>query len=236
MTKISIAPSKRGVQAVVGALAFAAASGWTYWQQPAPIADQPKPIVQMVRPEHVAPALTPAQLIRKQVAEGKTPPAVRLAVDHLIIPWEGLVLKSHWDKFSRRYDICYGDTLIDGEPVKAGMVVTKAYCDALLIRRVIHDYYLPLVDGVAGFALAPDSVQASMTSGAYNFGVGRQKQSKTSKFVGTREYAKACGAQLVFIKSGGHEVDGLKKRRGMGDKQRKGEGEICLSGLSKRDL
>ncbi|MBN9550488.1 MAG: glycoside hydrolase [Alphaproteobacteria bacterium] len=235
MAKISISPSKRGAQAVVGALAFAAASGWTYWQQPAPLPDQPKPIVQMVRPAVVAPALTPEKLIHQQIAAGKIPPAVRLAVDHLIIPWEGLVLKSHWDKFSKRYDICYGDTLIDGKPVKPGMVVTKAYCDALLIKRVIHDYYLPLVDGVKGYAVAPDSVQASMLSGAYNFGAGRQIKSKTAGFVGKGQYADACRAQLVFIKSGGHEVEGLKKRRGMGDKQRKGEGEVCLSGLPKKD-
>jgi lysozyme len=38
------------------------------------------------------------------------PPAVVLATGTLIKGWEGLVLESHWDRYARIWDICYGET------------------------------------------------------------------------------------------------------------------------------
>jgi len=90
-----------------------------------------------------------------------TPPAVILATDALIKPWEGLVLKSHWDRYAKIWDICYGET----KNITAGMTKTKAECEDMLKRRVYNDYYMPLVKRVPGFTDFPISVQATMISG-----------------------------------------------------------------------
>ncbi|MBY5503150.1 lysozyme [Rhizobium leguminosarum] len=165
-------------------------------------------------------------------SEPATPAAVVLATDSLIKPWEGLVLKSHWDSFSNRWDICYGDTLINGKPVAAGMSFTPAECDAILKRRVYNDYYLPLTKQIKGFKSFPVSVQAAQISGAYNFGVGGMVGSRAAKLAAEGRYRQACEAQTAWNKAGGHIVNGLVKRREMGDAQRIGEAELCVSGLS----
>jgi len=164
--------------------------------------------------------------------ERPVPPAVALAVDSLIIPWEGLVLSSHWDRYARIYDICYGETRINGKPVTAGMRFTKPECRSFLIPRVVNDYYKPLTECIDGFERMPVSIQASMISGAYNYGPRAQCNSRAAQFARDNAYRQACEAQTAFNKAGGHTVPGLVLRREMGDTQRIGEGELCLSGLS----
>lgn len=162
------------------------------------------------------------------LAPSGPPPAVVLAVDHLIKPWEGLVLKSHWDRYAKIYDICYGET----KGIGPGMVKTKAECESMLMTRVVNDYYKPLVKCVPRFTKAPISVQATLTSGAYNFGVGAACKSTAARMVAAGKYREACIAQTAFNKAGGQIVNGLVKRREMGDAQRIGEAELCISGLS----
>lgn len=206
-----IVATGRGKAAVAAAMVAAGTSAWTAY-----IATLPDPRV---------------AAIHDAVEKGYIPPAVQLAIDKLILPWEGLVLRAHWDRFSKRYDICHGETLINGKPVTVDMVFTPGECKAMLIRRVIHDYYLPLVDGVKDYWQAPISVQASMISGAYNFGAPGQKKSRTAKLVTAHQYRQACEAQTAWNKAGGEVVSGLVKRREMGDAQRLGEAELCVSGL-----
>ncbi|RWI33394.1 MAG: glycoside hydrolase [Mesorhizobium sp.] len=169
--------------------------------------------------------------VTMQPGERPVPPAVALAVDSLIIPWEGLVLSSHWDRYAKIYDICYGETMINGKPVKAGMRFTKAECRAFLIPRVMDDYYKPLTKCIDGFEDMPVSVQASMISGAYNYGPMAQCMSSASRHARMKNYRQACEAQTAFNKAGGHTVPGLVLRREMGDAQRIGEAELCVSGL-----
>lgn len=159
------------------------------------------------------------------------PAAVTLAVDSLIKPWEGLVLKSHWDPFAKIYDIGYGETLIDGKPVKAGVTITRQQAEAMLQRRVYRDYYVPLTKCIDGFEMKPVSLQASLISGAYNFGVNASCNSTAARFTRMNRYREACEAQTAFNKAGGQVVNGLVKRREMGDAQRIGEAELCVSGL-----
>ncbi|WP_062111172.1 lysozyme [Aureimonas sp. AU40] len=206
-----IVATKRGRAAIAGALALALTSGYAAFMGGVP-------------------AVTPATT-RAAIEQGITPPAVSLAVDRLIKPWEGLVLRSHWDPFAKIWDICYGETRINGKPVTAGMSFTPAECDAMLQRRVTRDYYLPLVDGAKGFLDAPVSVQAALISGAYNFGVGAALKSTAARRITERRYREACEAQTAFNKAGGRVVNGLVKRREMGDTQRLGEAELCVSGL-----
>lgn len=165
-------------------------------------------------------------------AEPERPAAVILATDTLIKPWEGLVLKSHWDPYAKIYDICYGETRLDGKPVQPGVTKTKAECDAILEARVRRDYYEPLTKQIKGFTRFPDSVQASMISGAYNFGVSGMVNSTAARLAVAGRYREACEAQTAWNKAGGRVVQGLVKRREMGDAQRAGEAEVCVSGLN----
>jgi lysozyme len=162
----------------------------------------------------------------------KPPASVVLAVDYLIKPWEGLVLTSHWDPFAKIYDICYGETLINGKPVTAGMSFTADQCKSMLITRVQRDYYTPLAKQIAGFTSFPTSVQAAEISGAYNFGVGGMVGSRAASLAKQGKYWEACEAQTAWNRAGGQVVNGLVKRREMGDAQRIGEAEICVSGLN----
>ncbi|MDR7147137.1 lysozyme [Rhizobium sp. BE258] len=163
--------------------------------------------------------------------EPATPAAVILATESLIKPWEGLVLKSHWDPYAKIYDICYGETRINGKPVTAGMSFTKAECDAILEKRVYADYYLPLTKRIRGFTSFPVSVQATQVSGAYNFGADGMVNSTAARLASQGRYKEACEAQTAWNKAGGQVVKGLVKRREMGDAQRIGEAELCVSGL-----
>lgn len=155
------------------------------------------------------------------------PPAVVLATDALIKPWEGLVLKSHWDRYAKIWDICYGET----KDIGPGMTKTVAECDAMLKRRVFTDYYLPLTRRIKGFTSFPISVQATMVSGAYNFGVSGMVNSTAARLAVQGRYREACEAQTAWNKAGGRVVRGLVLRREMGDAQRIGEAEVCVSGL-----
>ncbi|TBA38418.1 lysozyme [Rhizobium ruizarguesonis] len=199
-----IVATKRGKAAIVAAIIAAAAGGW--------------------------------QSLR-DTSEKVLPPSVILATNELILPWEGMVLSSHWDRFAKIYDICAGITKIDGKPVQPGMRFTKPQCEAMTREQIYNEYYLPLVKNVPGFTNFPVGVQAAMLSGAYNFGVGSVVSRKgMAGSTATRwhiagEYRKGCEAQTAFNRAGGIVVDGLVKRREMGDAQRKGEAEICISGL-----
>lgn len=199
-----IVATKRGKAAIAAALIAAAAGGWHSFRDTSPTV---------------------------------LPPAVILATDKLILPWEGMVLTSHWDQFAKIYDICAGITRIDGKPIKPGMSFTRAQCEAMTREQIYNDYYLPLVRGVPGFTTFPVGVQAAMLSGAYNFGVGSVASKKgMAGSTATRlhmagQYRMGCEAQTAFNKSGGIIVDGLVRRREMGDAQRAGEAEVCVSGL-----
>lgn len=161
----------------------------------------------------------------------KMDPAVILAVEKAIIPWEGLQLKSHWDPFAKIYDICYGETRINGKPVTPGMSFTADQCGAMLIARVNRDYYGQITKCAPKLPSAPISVQASMVSGAYNFGVRAWCNSTAARMIKAENWRGACEAQTAFNKAGGRIVNGLVKRREMGDAQRLGEAELCVSGL-----
>jgi len=160
-----------------------------------------------------------------------TPPAVILASNTLIKPWEGLVLKSHWDPFAKIWDICYGETRINGKPVASGMTKTVQQCEAMLTTRVYNDYYTPLTKQIKGFTSFPVSVQAAQISGAYNFGVGGMVGSRAAKLAIEGKYREACEAQTAWNRAGGQVVTGLVRRRENGDAQRIGEAEVCVSGL-----
>src|SRR3546814_14712878 len=88
---------------------------------------------------------------------------------------------------------------------------------------VVKDYFVPLVDGVKGFAAAPVSLQASMTSLAYNVGSYGAARSTAAKRLSAGNYKAACEAATAWNQAGGQVVRGLVLRREMGDAQRHGD-------------
>lgn len=166
-------------------------------------------------------------LMASRPGEEPVPASVRLSVDKLIVPWEGLVLRSHWDRYAGIWDICYGET----KGIGPNMVKTEPECRAMLMERVVNDYYRPLTKCIAGFDSKPISLQASLISGAYNFGVAAACRSTAARLTREGSYRAACEAQTAFNKAGGQIVNGLVKRREMGDAQRIGEAELCVSGI-----
>lgn len=153
--------------------------------------------------------------------------AVVLATGALIKPWEGLVLESHWDRYAKIFDICYGET----KGITAGMRKTKAECEAMLDRRVYTDFYLPLTVCIAGFDRKPISWQAAAISLAYNVGTGAVCRSTAARLAREGRYRESCQAMTAFNRAGGAVVRGLVLRREHGDGPRMGELEVCLEGL-----
>lgn len=153
--------------------------------------------------------------------------AVAVASTVLIKPWEGLVLRSHWDRYAKIWDICYGET----KGITAGMVKTKAECDSMLENRVYRDYYLPLTRCIKDFDEKPLSWRAVAISAAYNLGVNRICTSTAAELARDGRYRESCQAFTRFNRAGGDVVVGLKRRREHGDAQRIGELELCLEGV-----
>lgn len=153
--------------------------------------------------------------------------AVALATTALIQPWEGLVLNSHWDRYAKIWDICYGET----KGITAGMRKTKAECDAMLNKRVMNDFYLPLTRCIVRFEDKPLSWQAAAVSLSYNVGVPQVCNSTAAKLAREGRYKESCQAMTRFNRAGGEVVGGLTKRRTTGDAQRIGEQELCEAGL-----
>ncbi len=157
--------------------------------------------------------------------------AVALATTVLIQPWEGLVLRSHWDRYAKIWDICYGEA----KGVGPGMRKTKEECDAMLAKRVAEDFEPKIRACVKNYDRLPMSLQASLISLGYNVGTGAACKSKAVRFAEQGQYRQACEAATAFNLAGKgpdrQVVTGLVKRREMGDATRIGEAELCVSGL-----
>nr|WP_306932881.1 hypothetical protein [Agrobacterium larrymoorei] len=106
------------------------------------------------------------------------------------------------------------------------MTFTQPQCKDMLLRRVHHDYYKQIVQYSPNLSKAPTSVRASMISGSYNFGVGAWCRSTAKALVDAGQWKAACEAQTRF-----QQGRRLVNRREMGDAQRLGEAELCVSGL-----
>lgn len=162
----------------------------------------------------------------------KVPPAVVLAMETLIPPWESEELRAYLDKIAKPpvWTICAGDT----ENVRPGMVETRAGCAKRLRVRLIRDYYQPLTRCIAGFDKAPASWGAMMISLAWNIGVGGACKSTAARLGREEKFRESCDAATAFNRAGGKVIRGLVLRREMGDATRIGEGELCVTGLEMR--
>jgi GH24 family phage-related lysozyme (muramidase) len=161
---------------------------------------------------------------------GGTPDDVVLASTYLVEPWEGEVLKAYLDRIADPpvWTICAGDT----QNVKPGMVETPKGCKARLERRMTQEFRPALVKCIPGFNGKPISWRAMMDSLAWNIGARAACNSRAAAFGARNMFHESCIAATAFNRAGGRVVVGLVKRREMGDAQRLGEAEICVSGLN----
>jgi GH24 family phage-related lysozyme (muramidase) len=169
--------------------------------------------------------IVPTQRAAAAIAGAAT--AVALAVTALIQPWEGRSLVAYRDIVGV-LTICDGDT----ENVRPGLKVTPAECDRRTYTRVQRDYFIPLTKCILGFETRPVSWQAAMISLAYNVGVGAACRSTAAALGRQGRLRESCEAATAYNRAGGKVVPGLVKRREMGDAQRIGEAELCVSGLT----
>lgn len=168
----------------------------------------------------------------------KVPPAVVLAMETLVPPWESTALRAYLDKIAKPpvWTICDGDT----QNVRAGMVETPSGCARRLRVRLINDYYKPLTRCFSGFDKAPASWGAMMISLAWNIGVGPLNgkggacNSTAARLAREGKFRESCDAATAFNRAGGKVIRGLVLRREMGDATRIGEGELCVTGLEMR--
>lgn len=152
---------------------------------------------------------------------------VALTATYLTAPWEGMENHAYYDQLGRVWTVCLGET----KGVQKGDYYTDRQCREKLVTRLENDFRQPLRKCIRGFDQAPISVQASMLDLSYNIGTGAACKSTAARRMSERQWRAACNAMTAFNRAGGKVVDGLKKRRELGDAQRIGELELCLAGL-----
>ncbi len=152
---------------------------------------------------------------------------VALTATYLTAPWEGMEKHAYYDKLGRVWTVCLGET----KGVQKGDYYTDRQCREKLITRLENDFRQPLRKCIRTFDQAPISVQASMLDLSYNIGTGAACKSTAARRMSERQWRAACSAMTAFNRAGGKVVEGLKKRRELGDAQRIGELELCLAGL-----
>ncbi|MRN66529.1 lysozyme [Brucella sp. 10RB9213] len=152
---------------------------------------------------------------------------VALTATYLTAPWEGMENHAYYDRLGRVWTVCLGET----RGVKKGDYYTDRQCREKLIARLENDFRQPLRKCIRTFDRAPISVQAAMLDLSYNIGIGAACKSTAARRMNDGQWRLACSAMAAFNRAGGKVIEGLRKRREMGDAQRIGELEICLAGL-----
>lgn len=167
---------------------------------------------------------------------GGVPDDVVLASTYLVEPWEGEVLRAYLDKVAKPpiWTICAGDT----QNVKPGMVETPKGCKARLQRRMTKEFRPALVKCVPSFNKQPISWRSMMDSLAWNIGSGAACNSSAAGIVNVAvmngeppDFVRSCKLATLYNTVDHRIIIGLARRRGMGDANRIGEGELCMSGL-----
>lgn len=138
--------------------------------------------------------------------------------------WEGRVNEAHFDRYAQIYDICYGNTRIDGRPVRPGDRRTDAECLDLL-RVDWSAAYRDITAEYPALKTAPASVQAMATDLAYNVGAPAiVAATTTSAYLRTGQWRAFCEILPAWKNAGGKPVQGLINRRADAV-------PLCLSGL-----
>ena len=109
------------------------------------------------------------------------------------------------------YTIGYGTTVIDGNKVKLGQVITEPAALSLM-KRQINNTYAAAVKRYVTVDLTQNEFDA-LVSFTYNVGPGNLQISSLRRKLNSKDYLAAADQFLVWNKSGGSVMRGLTKRR-----------------------
>lgn len=140
---------------------------------------------------------------------------VALILVGFVSAWEGLSTRAYRDAVNVP-TICYGHTA----GVKMGDQMTKAQCDALLIKDL--EVYAQGLDRCIKVKL-PDTRRAALISFTYNVGVPTACRSSVVRLINQGRIAEGCNALLRYNKAG----KPLKALRGLTNR-REAERKLCL--------
>ena len=125
---------------------------------------------------------------------------------------EGLRLKAYKDT-GGVWTIGYGDTMINGKPVKQGMIITKEEAESNL-RADVDIYEDTVKKSIRLDIVSLNQNQFSaLVSLCYNIGQGAFAQSTLVKVLNNGDYNGAADQILRWNKDNGKVVDGLTNRR-----------------------
>lgn len=144
--------------------------------------------------------------------------AVALATTALIMPWEGLSLRTYRDPIGI-LTYCYGETT----DAVAGRTYTSDQCTAILEARV-KGFEDSITHCLSGYPALPTPTKAALISFTYNVGEGAACKSTLFRKVRLGDIRGACDELLRWTKAGGRELKGLVNRRNA-------ERRVCLQGV-----
>lgn len=155
-----------------------------------------------------------------------------VALNMLILPWEGNKLKPYLD-VGGVPTACAGVTGPDiTKAYHEGRVFTAPECDSLNARAVrVHEIALRnSINDDVEFKI-PVFTMAAYISWTYNVGTGAAARSTLVRLVNAGEFKAACEQLPRWVRVRGVIVAGLENRRYKGDATRLSERTLCLIGL-----
>lgn len=155
-----------------------------------------------------------------------------IALNMLILPWEGTRLKPYLDPVGVP-TACSGIT--GDEITKAyneGRIFTKPECDHMDAKAVaIHEKGLRNAINDDVEEKIPDFTMAAFISWTYNVGTGAASRSTLVRLINSEKFKEACDQLPRWTRAKGIVLAGLENRRYRGDKNRISERSLCLIGL-----
>lgn len=155
-----------------------------------------------------------------------------IALNMLIIPWEGTRLKPYLD-VGGVPTACSGVT---GPEVTAayqqGRVFSAVECahmDAVAVAKHERALRAAIADPVE--ATIPDMTMAAFISWTYNIGPNAAERSTLVRLVNAGKLREACEQLPRWVRVKGAVLAGLENRRWRGDAQRISERDMCLIGI-----
>lgn len=135
------------------------------------------------------------------------------------ISQNGLNLIKEFEGFRGRAYICpagvptigYGTTLIEGSPVRMGMMITESDAEKLL-RNQVDKTYCPAVIRHVKVPLNQNQFDA-LVSWTYNLGEGNLASSTMLKLLNNGDYASVPAQMMRWTKANGVDLPGLVRRR-----------------------
>tara|TARA_R110000851_G_C12715234_1_gene527806 strand:+ start:60 stop:533 length:474 start_codon:yes stop_codon:yes gene_type:complete len=151
----------------------------------------------------------------KQICLGGSFIATLIATP-FIVKWEGVENHAYQDIVGV-WTVCSGET----KNVHKGQRMTDSECVALTQERVLE-----FAEGVDDVVTVPMTAKyhASLTSWAYNVGLGAASKSTLVRVLNQGDYKGACEQLKRWNRAGGRAVQGLTNRR-------QDEYTMCIDGI-----